>query len=201
MTPMLRDCVMNLLGAALAILILGLSMDFSGCKLYQGTPSEYDRQPMNYDTTITLPIEAFGANWHVEKFRKHVEFPNNFAVAFDRAGKASQMINREFGALPVISMYPRTWIIKEVIPISSNTTIRAGKATLDFMPPYLRVPACGPDNPSGYGSDCLPPRDFNYVDYFAKNDCADDELGVRCWKRSEAEIAEHIWKFEHPVNQ
>lgn len=89
------------------------------------------RRTASVQDYASLPIEAFGYNYHIVRFRKHVYFPSNFENAFQRATEADQALDK-VGVKSAIIFAPRTYVFKGLIPIASGTTIRANGATLSL---------------------------------------------------------------------
>lgn len=77
-----------------------------------------------YDDVVRLPIEAFGANWRVQVFRRGVRFPDQFNIGFSRASAAALLLQERFPTLPVaISFAPRTYLVRETITIDQRITL------------------------------------------------------------------------------
>lgn len=74
------------------------------------------------DTPIILPIEAFGANWRIQRFRKNVLFPSGFDEAIDRAFKATFMLRAITGSEIEISLRPVTYRTNLGIPFPRGTS-------------------------------------------------------------------------------
>lgn len=91
--------------------------------------AEYDGAP------IILPIEAFGATWRVQRFRKNVRFPTGEVdEAFDRAFSAAKALRTVTSAEIEVRLRPVTYRTSRGITFPSGLgriTINGNSAVLE----------------------------------------------------------------------
>jgi hypothetical protein len=90
--------------------------------------------PVNaeYDDHIRLPIEAFGANWRIQVFRRGKPFPSYVDIAFERAMAAINTLNiKDVRGEPAeIAFAPRLYTIHRPLRAYGEHVLIAG-ALLD----------------------------------------------------------------------
>jgi hypothetical protein len=102
----------NIAAAAFGCIAIGLGMLGLVVAYDAGLLCPRAPQRTAYNESILLPIEAFGANLHVKRFRKGVEFPSNFDLAFARALAEAEKFLPDKRV--TITFGPRTWRTSEL---------------------------------------------------------------------------------------
>lgn len=116
------------LGAAISIWNISARMTRSDFSTRIASSCEYSDQ-------IRLPVEAFGAHWRIQNFRKNVLFPNGFDDAFPRAITASELIRTAMDRPAAITIAPRTYQLKRTIHIDVPHKVEGAGSTL-FIPEH-----------------------------------------------------------------
>lgn len=80
--------------------------------------------PVWYSDQIRLPVEAFGAHWRIQNFRKNVLFPDGFDDAFPRAVAASDWLNTAMDRPATITIAPRTYRLRSTIYIDGAIPLK-----------------------------------------------------------------------------
>ncbi len=84
-------------------------------------------QSGGYDDQIRLPVEAFGAHWRINNFRKNVKFPDGLADALPRAIAAANLLGRPAN----ISFAPRVYTLKQPLDLTSAHGVTITGANLN----------------------------------------------------------------------
>lgn len=82
---------------------------------------------IEYIDQITLPIEAFGANWRVQVFRPRIPFPSGFDDAYERTSAAAQKLQHDWDMPVTITFAPRWYFVKRPIILAPNISIHGGR--------------------------------------------------------------------------
>ena len=77
-------------------------------------------QSVAYEDHVQLPVEAFGANWHVRNFRRRVLYPDNFSPALERAIAAAALVQQHGPKTVTITFAPRTYRPRAAIDLTGR---------------------------------------------------------------------------------